>query len=320
MSIFKNFSKEFKVGLLTLVSSALLYFGFNYLKGFNVFENTHEYYTVFDNTEGLQVSNAVMVSGVPVGQVTNITLKPEEGGKILVAFSVNQDIPLGKETEVVMAEASMLGGKMLKLKLKGDEKAEDGFTFKSSLEKGIFALATEKASPVVDSVQITITLLNQILRNFTGTADNIRKALDNASVMTANANEMIIKNKENLNNALQNLETLSASLVKTEAELKPLLSKFNRLADSLNSAPIAQVTKDLDKTLQETQKTLIAINEAKGTMGKFVNDPSVYKNLNQSILDLDSLLVDVRKKPKRYVHFSVFGRKDKEEKDKKKGK
>jgi phospholipid/cholesterol/gamma-HCH transport system substrate-binding protein len=316
MSIFKNYSKEFKVGLLTLVSGVLLYFGFNYLKGLNVFENSHEYYTVFNNTEGLQVSNAVMVSGVPVGQVTNITLAALDSGKILVAFSVNQDIPLGKETEVVMAEASMLGGKMLKLNIKGSEKAEDGFTFKSTIEKGIFALATEKASPVVDSVQITIALLNQILRDFSGTSDNMRKALDNASAMTANANQIMMSNKQSINNTLKNFETLSASLVKTEAELKPLLSKFNRMADSLNSAPIAQVTKDLDKTLQETQKALIAINEAKGTMGKFVHDPSVYKNLNQSLSDLDSLLVDFRKKPKRYVHFSVFGKKDKEEKKK----
>jgi phospholipid/cholesterol/gamma-HCH transport system substrate-binding protein len=316
MSIFKNYSKEFKVGLLTLVSGALLYFGFNYLKGLNVFESSHEYYTVFDNTEGLQVSNAVMVSGVPVGQVTNLVLKPEDGSKILVTFSVNQDIPLGKDSEVIMIEESMLGGKMLKLNIKGSEKAEDGFTFKSSIEKGIFALATEKASPVVDSVQITITLLNEILRDFSGTAENMKKALDNATALTANANQMMINNKQSINNTLKNFEALSASLVKTEAELKPLLSKFNRMADSLNSAPITQITRDLDKTLQETQKTLVAINEAKGSMGKLIHDPSMYKNLNQSLLDLDSVLVDFRKKPKRYVHFSMFGRKDKEEKKK----
>lgn len=304
-------SKEFKVGLLTLISGAMLYVGFNYLKGFNVFDTTHRYYTVFEDSERLQVSNHVVINGVSVGQVTEITLKPEENGKILVAFNVNQDIPLGKETVVVLADDGLLGGKILKLLVKGTEKAPDNFVFPSQTEKSLIKLAGEKAPSLADSVQMTVEMLNKVLRDFAGTTEVIKNTLTNTSSLVASTNKLVTDNQQTIAKTLKNLETLTSSLVKTESELKPLVAKLNRVADSLNAAPIAQAAKDLDKTLQETQQMIATLNEAKGTMGKLLHDPILYKNLNQSLSDLDSLLVDFRKKPKRYVHFSIFGRKDK---------
>ncbi|MDW8288784.1 MAG: MlaD family protein, partial [Flammeovirgaceae bacterium] len=299
------------VGLLALVSGVLLYFGFNYLKGFNVFDTTHRYYTTFENTERLQVSNPVVINGVSVGQVTEITLKPEENGKIWVAFNVNQDIPLGKETLVVLGDDGLLGGKILKLLVRGNEKAPDNFVFPSATEKSLITLASEKAPALTDSVQMTVAMLNKILRDFAGTTETMKNTLTNTSALVATANKIAENNQQAITQTLKNLEVLTNSLVKTESELKPLIAKLNKIADSLNAAPIAQVAKDLDNTIKESQKTLLALNEAKGTMGKLLHDPLLYKNLNQSLADLDSLLIDFRKKPKRYVHFSIFGRKDK---------
>jgi phospholipid/cholesterol/gamma-HCH transport system substrate-binding protein len=140
----------------------------------------------------------------------------------------------------------------------------------------------------------------------------IKKILANANATAGNANGLIAENRTELAATLRNVEKLTASLNQaSEASLKPMLAKANTLADSLNALQLASTVNNLNQTIAQLQTTLADINKGQGTLGKLAKDDSLYVSLNRTVASLDSLFVDLKARPKRYVHFSLFGRKGK---------
>ncbi len=307
-------SNELKVGFLALLAFLILYFGFNFLKGNDVFSTARVYYVEYDNVDGLMVSNQVMVNGIEVGKVKKVEILPEKANKILVTLRLSQDILIPDKTVAVLSDGALLGGKIIRLRLEGKGNlAEDSF-LKGETEVGVTALLKERAIPVIANADSLLVSFRQISNKFdhTGTYLNTLLKTSNETVTNINGsvNGIVADNKANIAQISSNMKTLSTDLIETEKQLRPLLTKFNTVADSLNALKIGKTLKEVDATVISLKKIVQGLERGEGTAGKLIKNDSLYLGLNKTIVDLDKLLLDFRLQPKRYIGISVFGKKN----------
>jgi phospholipid/cholesterol/gamma-HCH transport system substrate-binding protein len=313
-------SKEAKVGILALITGVILYLGFNYLKGSNVFTTSNKFYATYDNVDGLVVSNPVVLSGLNIGKVELTELQQEKGNQVRVTLSVQGNIKIPAGTEAILSDAGFLG-KLIKLKLgKSATLLESGSDLSPTKDKGISAILQEKAIPALAnldsllmSMRVVMANLNIVTKNLEGTGLMLNGVLKNSdktvTTLGASLNSTIADNKTSLAGITSNLKTLSGNLIETEKGLKPLLGKFNSIADSLNSLKISKALASTQQSLDGLQKIMAGLSAGQGSAGKLLKDDSLYTNLNHSIANLDKLLIDFRLAPKRYVNLSIFGKK-----------
>ena len=307
-------SNELKVGFLALLAFLILYFGFNFLKGNDVFSTARVYYVEYDNVDGLMVSNQVMVNGIEVGKVKKVEILPEKANKILVTLRLSQDIVIPDKTVAVLSDGALLGGKIIRLRLEGKGNlAEDSF-LKGETEVGVTALLKERAIPVIANADSLLVSFRQISNKFdhTGTYLNTLLKTSNETVSNINGsvNGIVADNKANIAQISSNMKNLSTDLIETEKQLRPLLTKFNTVADSLNALKIGKTLKEVDATVVSLKKIVQGLERGEGTAGKLIKNDSLYLGLNKTIVDLDKLLLDFRLQPKRYIGISVFGKKN----------
>lgn len=306
-----DISKEFKVGALALVCFGLLYYGFNFLKGIDFFSPAHQYIVLYDKVDGLTESNPVQINGLTVGRVKSIRIVPELNFKLAVTIDVDKDIVLTDSTFAYLSSTGVLGPRDIVLKVrKGNKVLNSGDTLKAGELDDMMAMFSKKAKPLADSIELTIAYLNVMLKEYGQMSGQIRKVLANTESMTASFSGMAADNRQNIKATMDNAAKMSAALVESQKKLDPMLAKFNTFADSLNALKLAATVNKANSLMGELNKTMVAINEQKGTAGKMIYNDSLYNSLNKSLVSLDSLLVDFRKSPKRYVHFSIFGRKE----------
>ncbi|MFT5618478.1 MAG: phospholipid/cholesterol/gamma-HCH transport system substrate-binding protein [Arenicella sp.] len=304
-------SKEFKVGLLTIISCFVLYFGFNFLKGKNVFTSKHHYYVIYDNVGGLQNSNPVIVNGLTVGRVQEITILQDAGNKMLVEIEVVPEIKVGEGSKAVLKDAGMLGGKVIDLILSGRRVLEEGDTLVADTEKGMMADMSEKVAPIMESADSIMLNLNNMLKEYTGMGENVKTLIGNASNAAGSANALLAQNKQKINSIMTNFEKISSDLSVMQQKLNPVLDKMNAVADSLGEVEINAIANEMKATMSETKKLMAGLNSGEGTMGKLMKDEAMYKNINKTMTDVDALILDLKENPNKYVHFSVFGKKEK---------
>jgi phospholipid/cholesterol/gamma-HCH transport system substrate-binding protein len=307
-------SNELKVGFLALLAFLILYFGFNFLKGNDVFSTSNIYYVTYDNVDGLTSSNQVLLNGTEVGKVKKFELLPENGNKIKVTLRINKDLIIPDKTVVVLSDGALLGGKIMRLELIGKGSLPTGSVILGTTEKGLSALLKERALPVLSNADSLLVSFRKISTKFESTGIYLNDLIKNSNVAVTNINgsvsELVTDNKANVKQITANMKSLTQSLAETEKELKPLLNKFNNVADSLQAARIGQTLQEAGKAIQSLQKVVSKLEQGQGSAGKFLTSDSLYNGLNKSLLDLDKLLIDFRTQPKRYIHFSVFGKKD----------
>jgi phospholipid/cholesterol/gamma-HCH transport system substrate-binding protein len=308
-------TKEVKVGLLALVAGVVLYTGFNFLKGVDFFSPVKRYYVIYKNIDGLSNSNPVILNGLTVGRVNSIQLLTRRSFNILVAIDVDDALQLGDSTVAVLSSSDLLGGKSIVLKLGRNSKVyENGDTLKGTADKNLTAELAEKAMPILTNLDSTVVKLNRVFGDEMG--NSVQKILHNFELASEDLKILMASNKKNIHTITSNFSELSGSLVETEKSLKPLMANLNAFADTLNDLELKQTIRNANVAMKNLHDITDKINKGQGSLGALVNDKAVYDNLNQSMKDLDALLVDVKKSPKRYVHFSVFGGKGKEKKSK----
>lgn len=312
-------SKEAKVGILALVSAAILYLGFNFLKGSDVFSGMNEYHVTYQNVDGLVTSNAVMLNGLQVGKVQSIDIVPEKNNQLLVTLSVNRSIKVTEGTIASLADNGFLGGKNINLYLANNKKyLETGGELVSKTEQGISALIKEKTLPVMSNVDTLINQLKNIATKFDSTGLYLNKLLKTSDKSIASLNSSIsgtlAENRANLKGITTNMNALTANLIETEKGVKPLMGKMGSVVDSLNALKLGEAVASTKKSLATLQNIMDGIQQGKGTIGKLMKNDSVYINLNRTMADLDRLFINLKEEPKRYVHFSLFGKKNKDSK------
>jgi phospholipid/cholesterol/gamma-HCH transport system substrate-binding protein len=301
----KILSKEVKIGVMALISGVLLYLGFNFLKGTDFFSPIKTYYVWYDDIDGLTVSNPVVINGFAVGRVNKIVLDQTNGNRIKVELQVDKDIVLGDSTKALLSSLDLLGGKSIVLSLGKDSKKYDSeATLIGIKEKGFIQVLGEKATPVLSNLDSTILKINAILGDETN--NNIKKVLINLVIASESMKLMMAENRQNINGLTGNLNALSASLVETEKTLKPILAKFNTLADSLNDLELKRVVNNANVAMTNLTAITDKINRGEGSLGALINDKKSVENLNKTLKDIDFLMIDFRNHPKNYL--SPFGK------------
>ena len=318
-------SKEIKVALLAIVAIVILFFGVRFLKGSELLSSVNTYYAIYDNIDGLAVANPVLINGYKVGQVERISLMQQRGNNVLVTFTVQEKINLGESARAVLATSDLLGSKAVVLDV-GDvtnNPLADGDTLNATKEKGISELFQAKALPIAEKFDSTLARFNQIiganddqglsniLGILVGDTTSVTSAVNNLEATTKTASFLLQSNERRLNATIANLELLTNSLGDQETGLPPLLTKVNQILDTVNNLQLEQTLNRLDQISQDLKSITAKIDQGEGSLGKLINDDSLYTNLNKSAEDLDRLLIDVRESPGRYVRFSVFGGRDK---------
>ena len=314
-----KFSKEFKVGLLAITSITILYFGFNFLKGIDLFKRTDNYFALYENIDGLTISNPVIINGLSVGRVSEIQILQKKDNLVLVQLSIDSEIELINGTVARLVNTDFLGSKAIELILSDLTLGiySDGDTLKSSVDAGITEFLKQSAGPVADNIGTTISRINSILEGFQGNSDKINGTLAHIEEITENLSRNLPVMESKLYVLLDNLNKNSSDLSVLLAGLKPVIENTAQITDSLKTL---ELSKTLDKTqlmLDNLNATLGSLKEGEGTMGKLMKDDSLYFYLSRTARDMDRLLVDFQANPGRYVQVSVFGKKDKSEKKKK---
>ncbi|MBK8711592.1 MAG: MCE family protein [Niastella sp.] len=316
-------SNETKVGAIVVVAITLLILGFSFLKGKKLFSKSTTLYAVYENIQGLQNSNPIFINGMQVGTVYKIT-PSKDMREILVDFNITKDIQIPNNS-IAIVKPNPLGTTNIEIKL-GDANSflKNKDTLITEANKGIFDDVLKKVDPVLYEVRKAISTLDTTIHNINSIIDP--------------------RAKNNIGDILQNVNTITASFIKTTAQLNALLSESSPLVKSMNNMnsitgnlasnndKVSHIVTNLDKTttnlseidLQKTmnnlnaavgdlQKTMAKLSTNDGTLGKLINDPTLYQNLASTGNKLNLLIDDIRIHPKRYVSISVFGKKQKNE-------
>ena len=308
---FVKISKEFKVASLAVIAGVILYFGVRFLKGTEVFSTNNVFYVVYESVDGLTASNPVLINGLPVGYVDRIQLLQQENNQLLVTLKIDEKIILGDSTAAVLSTSDLLGSKAIVLDVKNiTQPLSEGDTLLAQKDVGIAELVQAKTLPIVDQLDTTITRINFLLAAFVQDTNRVSNTLENVEQTTFQVESMVTENRRDLNEVIRNFRQLSETLADSEQGIAPLMVKLNDVADKLNEIELQSTVMKIDSTMANLQAITRKIEQQEGTMGKLVNDDSLYVNLNQTVADLDSLLVDLKANPKRYVRFSIFGGKD----------
>jgi phospholipid/cholesterol/gamma-HCH transport system substrate-binding protein len=269
-------SKEVKVGLLALVAGAVLYIGFNFLKGVEFFSPVKRYYVVYSNIDGLTSSNPVILNGLNVGRVNSIQLLPKSGYKILVGIDVDDKLEVGDSTLAILSNSDLLGGKSILLKLGRNTKIKkNGDTLAGVTDKNLTQALAEKAMPILTNLDSTVVKLNRVFGDELG--NSVQKTLHNFELASNDLKLTVAANKQNITTITGNLADLSASLKETQAAFKPLLARMNQFADSLNDLELKRVVNNANIAMKNLNELTTKINSGQGTMGALMNDKAAYE-------------------------------------------
>lgn len=294
-------NKEFKVGLFVAAAIALLYFGFNFLKGIDFFSTTNKYYVIYDNVDQLAVSNPVLINGFAVGRVNHIKILQKRQNKVLVELMIDEDIQLGDSTKAIL-NSDFLGGKSILLSIgKIREPLEPNDTLLAEVAKGMLDVLSETATPVADNLQTTLRKFNLILDNLTKNSQQ----LDDIFLKLRATPDLLNTTIGTANNSLHDLsvsyKAVAENLNNTLTELKPAINNFAVLSDSLKRMELNKTVIKAKETLTKLNDTLDKLGKGDNTVSKLMTEDSLYVNLNKLLMSLDTLAKHFDENPKHFM-------------------
>jgi len=297
---------EFKVGIIGLLGLFILYFGSNFLKGIDFLVSTKKYFAIYENVDGLIVSNPVIVNGYSIGRVSDINILQELENKILVTLDINDDLVIGDTSLATLSSNDVLGSKAIILSIGNTSNPlEEGDTIRAAVDRGLSELI-ENAGPITNNLSVTISRLNDLLLSLQGSGSLISSTLNNLNDVLNSANSVIENNESNLNTTFQNLANLTESLNNEIGKIDPLLSSIQTTFDELNKIEFEKTFNQIDILLSSMNNVFYDIESGKGTLSKLLKEDSLYNNLNKTAMDLDKLLSHINENPKHF--FAPFGK------------
>lgn len=310
-------TKEIKAGLIAIFAIGGFVTMFQFMKGKRIFSTDNIFYAVFENVEGLEVSNYIYINGLKVGQVDKITPNIAENGKVnfLVQIHIDNKYKFSKNSALEIYESGLISGTALRIKLDyGDPIAKDGDTLKASQEISMVKNLANQVEPLkkqmqsllknMDSVAVnTNKILNeknraeiaQLLVNLNNTVESFHQTSKQLNTVMAESNPKIQKTLDNAN-----AMTISA---------KNALDKYGKIAENIDTQKLNETIKNLNKTTESINKILSNVENGEGNIGKLVKDEQLYKNLSETTQNLNKLIEDLKTNPKKYINISVFGKK-----------
>ncbi|WP_407431049.1 MlaD family protein [Arcticibacter sp.] len=307
-------TNETKVGILATVAIAVLVIGYSFLKGNDVFSSEQEFYASYDNVEGLVVSNPVFVNGYQIGRVSKLSLV--ESGKIVVQLKINPDYQIPINTIARLESTSLLGGKAIVFDIGNSKQyAQNGDTLQANIQQNLMQQVKpvqEKAEAMVGRLDSILTSLNSTInpefqQNFNRSFASIANILRTLEATTQKVDGMVGEQSNRLTSIFANLESISANFKNNNAKVTGIMTNLENITDQVARSNFEQTIKNTDKAVADLQLAINKVNNGQGSIGKLVNDDSLYNNLNNAAKNLDNLMIDLKAHPKRYVSFSVFG-------------
>lgn len=312
----KKISNEVKVGATALITILVFIWLYNYLKGKDLFSSTAGYYVVYDQINGLTETNPVEINGYKVGVVQSINFINDKSGRLLIKISVNKSFILPKNTVSEITTATLIAGMKIRLVFgDGPGVYSDGDTIPGRLAESIitkfeteFVPLKEKVTGMISVLDSVLTAINDVMTpEFT---KNVRGSMANLNNTTKNIDDLIGSKKAELKSMLADLSKFSKMLADNSAKLGNAIGNLKTISDTLAAADLYSTVMNLKSTLERTALLMENMNKGKGTAGQLFTNDSLYISMNSSIGSLDLLLKDLKANPKRYVHFSLFGRKN----------
>ncbi len=301
-----KYSREIKVGALAIVAIFILYFGFNFLKGVNIFSPIHTYVGMYSNVNGLTTQAPVYIRGYKVGQVDRIQYDFTQDDAFTVTLSINKDIILPQGTELALIADGLMGGMALQLNVPtGDNSPyfHSGDTLPTTVVPGLFDILEDG---LLASLQTTIAHIDSLIIGVQSQleGDNIKNTLEHVERLTADLTVTSSKLKQMMDNQVP---TIVADVESTVGDLKTFTA-------NLSEVDVQATMQQVDTTLAHINAFTAKLNSTDGTIGLLMNNKKLYLDLTSTVNSADSLLIDLKANPKRYVHFSLFGAKDKKKK------
>ena len=298
-----KFTKEIRIALVAIVGILVMYFGINFLKGINLFSTNNAYYMTFDDIQGLGASTPIYADGYKVGTVDKVDYDYSGNGPIKVKADINKDlrIPAGSMAEI---EKDIMGNLQVNLLLANNprERIKPGSVIPGTVNAGMMG----KAAQLVPVVEKMLPKLDSILTNVNALLADpaIAASLHHVETIT---NNLTVSTRE-LNTLMAGLNKQVPGMIR---KANGVLDNTNRLTANLADLDVQGTLNRVNATLEGAQKFTDQLNSGRGSLGLLINDTKLYDNKSSTMSHADSLVIDLKAHPKRYVHFSIFGRKDK---------
>jgi len=303
-----------------VVLLALAFWGVNYLKQNDVFNERRTYYAVYNTVDGLTKDRLVFIHGLQVGRVTEVRFAGDGSGRITVAFQMDDPFPITKTTTAKIVSQDLLGTKAIDLILSDDgTTAVSGDTLPSAIELNLTDEVNKQVAPIkqkaeqligsIDTVMLYVqSLLNENTRdNISSTFASINRSFETLENTVTLFDRILSDNEEAIGGTMSNLESITANLKKNNEHLAGILKNTEQLTDSLANMQLASTVNALETTVEGLNVIMDRVNSGEGSLGKMIQDPAVYDNLNAATRELEELLYDIKINPSRYVRVSVFG-------------
>ena len=305
-------SNEIKTAILVLSGILMFIVGFSYLKSNNIFSSDRTFFAIYDDIEGVSVGTPVTVSGFNVGSIQDISFY-QNTMDILVKFRVENKVKFSKNSVAQIYETGLIGGKALAILPNNGPLAQSGDTLRSSIAPGLTELVNDKLSPLQEKIESTFVSADSLLKNINNVLDvnsqnQIKESFSQLSDLAINLKE----SAENLNSIINSNEIKINDIVSNDDNFS---SNFSSLSNSFSDVEV--IIGNLTKTSNNLNSIIDEISSGEGTFNQLIYDDSMIKSLNEASNNLNLLMEDLRLNPKRYVHFSLFGKKNKEYQSKK---
>jgi phospholipid/cholesterol/gamma-HCH transport system substrate-binding protein len=304
-----KFTKEIGIGVLVILGTLMSVFSYNYLKGINLFEKTRTFKVIYSKVDGLAPSNPVTLNGYKIGKVLKINFNSDNTKELIVDIVINNDVEFSKSSKAELYETGLIGGKAIAIIPDYDNKtvAISGDFLTGIVKPGL----TDLVNQIMPQIQLQ---LEEVMQNAKIVLSNINTLFDEE---TKNSLKSSIDDFADLTNSLSNtsknindfIDNNSANLSSTIDNLNQTSEKFNKVSTTISEVNLNQILTNLDSTISSMNSITKQINKGEGSMGKLLYDDKLFDNLDNATKNLEILIEDIKSNPKRYVHFSIFGKK-----------
>jgi phospholipid/cholesterol/gamma-HCH transport system substrate-binding protein len=311
--------KHILTGLTFIIAIALFIYGYNYLKGKNIFNKQTFFYAKYEEVSGLEVANPVLINGYRVGQVNELYFDPSMSGEIIVVLMIDKPFPVPEDTYARIISADIMGSKAVDLDLGvSAELAVNGDTLATSLEASLRDEVNKQVQPIknkaenllssIDSLVVAIqTVFNEsAVENLTSSFNDIRLTFANLQSTTSNIDTLVDQESNRISSILENIDSLSYTLKQNRKNISTILQNFETISDSLAKSDIPGTFTRANRSLDKLEAILAQIESGEGSLGMLLHNDTLYMEVTKSAEELNLLLEDIRLNPKRYVKFSLF--------------